>query len=207
MNTATEKYTTDLIEASLPEAISYPDYRHMVDELASNGQTSGREQKEALINYTLLSSKRLKRWDKTFKIPTEFVSRIKAWDRPIVWLVLTESWCGDAAPTMPVMNKVAELNPNIELKILLRDEHPGLMNLFLTHNAKSIPKLIMFDAITYEVLGNWGPRPSKASKMAADHIMEHGILNPEFKEGLQQWYNTDKGLTTLNDLLQLLALE
>lgn len=207
MKIDTEKTVESIIVENLPKAIPYVDYRNMVDELAAKGKTTGAEQKESLIEYTQLNSRRLKRWDKTFKIPEVLVKKIKEWDRPVLWLVLTESWCGDAAPTMPVINKVAELNSNISLKVLLRDEHPELIQRFLTNGAMSIPKLIMVDKNIMEVLGEWGPRPSKATQMALEYKKAHGILSPEFKQDLQVWYNTDKGENTLNDLLQLLALE
>ena len=197
----------EIISNSLAKAVSYGHYRQLVDGLAEAGGTTGTEQKESLINYTQLNSRRLKRWDKTFKISEEEASEIKKWDRKVIWLVLTESWCGDAAPTMPVMNKIAEHNENIDLKVLLRDEHLELMSHFLTNNAMSIPKLIMVDEATLDVLGDWGPRPSHATQMAAEYKKRHGELTPEFKEDLQLWYNKNKGENTLDDLLQLLALE
>ena len=196
-----------VVSESLPRAISYAQYRDFVDELAAIGSTSGPEKKDALINYTQLNSRRLKRWDKTFKLPEEIVENLKNWDRSILWLVLTESWCGDAAPTMPVMDKIATLNNRIDLKVLLRDENLELMDLFLTDGARSIPKMIMLDANTFEVLGDWGPRPSKATQMADDYKRIHGKLSPEFKQDLQLWYNKDKGDNTLTDMLSLLALE
>ena len=41
----------------------------------------------------------------------------------ITWLVLTESWCGDAAHVVPAINKIAELSDNIDLKLVFRDEN------------------------------------------------------------------------------------
>jgi len=32
----------------------------------------------------------------------------------------------------------------------------------------------------------------------------HGTITPEFKEILQQWYNKDKGQSTIEDLVKLL---
>ncbi len=202
-----EKSTRELLEQSLPKAIDYEDYKKLVAQLASEGRTTGPEQKESLINYTQLNDRRMKRWDKTFKIPENTKSFIQKFPKKVIWLVLTESWCGDAAPTMPVMDKIAELNPNISLRVLLRDEHTELMERFLTNNAKSIPKLIALDEATLEVLGEWGPRPSTATKMASDYKEVHGILSPQFKQDLQIWYNKDKGKNTLEDLLGLLALK
>jgi hypothetical protein len=43
------------------------------------------------------------------------------------------------------MNKIAKLNDNIDLKVVLRDQNKELMNQFLTNGNKSIPKLIMID--------------------------------------------------------------
>lgn len=198
--------TTTLILESLPEAVDYDSYRKMVHELASQGQTTGPNKTEALIEYTQLNDRRMKRWDKTLKITEEDQERIASIDKKITFLVLTESWCGDAAPSMPVMNKIASLNPNISFKVLLRDEHTALMEQFLTNGGMSIPKLIVFDEQT-KVLGSWGPRPSKATALAETYKATHGTLTPEFKQDLQVWYNKDKGQNTVADILQLLPLE
>jgi len=197
----------NLVSDSLTRAISYTQFRKLVDELASIGSNSGAEKKESLIKYTQLNSRRLKRWDKTFRISEQETENIKTWERPVIWLVLTESWCGDAAPTMPVMDKIAALNKNIEYKVLFRDENLELMDHFLTDGTRSIPKLIMLDADSLEVLGDWGPRPSNANQMALEYKRNYGKLSPEFKQDLQLWYNSDKGENTLTDLLDLLALK
>ena len=119
--------------------------------------------------------------------------------------MLTESWCGDAAHIMPVINKVAELNDNINYKIVLRDENEALMNQFLTNGGKSIPKLIMIDDETNEVVNTFGPRPSVATQFVNNYKAEHGKLTPEFKEDLQRWYNKDKGQSTIKDLAALIS--
>lgn len=198
---------TDLIRDSLYNAMSYYEYRKLVDEFAQLGKTTGNEQQESLINYTQLNSKRMKRWDKTFKLPDSAKERIEKWTKPVLWLVLTESWCGDAAPSIPVMNKLAESSTDITLKLVLRDENPELMNLFLTNGSLSIPKLIMVDQQSMQVLNTWGPRPTKATKMAEAYKAEYGELSPEFKQDLQLWYNKDKGVNILDDLMELLTLK
>ena len=67
----------DLIRDSLYNAMSYYEYRKLVDEFAKLGKTTGNEQQESLINYTQLNSKRMKRWDKTFKLPDSAKERIE----------------------------------------------------------------------------------------------------------------------------------
>lgn len=199
-----EKSTQKLIQESLPKAMSYSSYRELVSKFAQEGKSTGPEQTEARANYTLLNNRRMKRWDKTLKFDEKTIIAIQGLKRPITWLVLTESWCGDASPALPVMHKMAELNPNISVKILLRDENNELMNRFLTNGTMSIPKLIAIDDKSGAFLNEWGPRSKAATELVEKYKAEHGSLTPEFKEALQVWYNTDRGQNVLHDLLAIL---
>jgi len=194
-----------LIEESITKSMSYQDYRALVAKLVEEDGTTGPNQTEALIEYTKMNDRRMKRWDKTLKISEEAQAQISNNEKPMTWLVLTESWCGDAAHVMPAINKVAELNENIDFKVVLRDENEGLMDAFLTNGGRSIPKLILLDKATNEVIDTFGPRPSTATQMVVDYKTEHGQLTPEFKEDLQRWYNKDKGQTVVSDLANLLT--
>ncbi|MDT0606635.1 thioredoxin family protein [Croceitalea rosinachiae] len=210
MNTLMEnpiKSVSETIQKSMNKAMTYEEYRNWVSELVASNSNSGPIQTDALVNYTQLNDRRMKRWDKTLKISEEYKKKITNLNSKATWLVLTESWCGDASPSLPVMNKMAELNSKLDLKIVLRDENLELMNLFLTNEAQSIPKLIALDSETNEVLGEWGPRPSIATKMVDDYKVKHGKLTAEFKEDLQVWYNKDKGQNILEDLVNLLTLK
>jgi hypothetical protein len=202
-----KKSTQELIENSLQKAMSYSAYRTLVKQLAEKGKTTGPVQSEALVNYTQLNDRRMKRWDKTLKFSEESVAKIKAVDTKISWLVLTESWCGDASPSLPVLHKITALNPNISLKIVLRDENVDLMNQFLTNGGMSIPKLIAVDSSSEDVLYDWGPRSTAATKLVEDYKAEHGTLTAEFKQELQVWYNKDKGQSVLEDILASLPLK
>ena len=206
MELTTDITVEDSIKNGLKHGISYAEYRKEVEDFVANTATSGEAQTEALINYTMLNNRRMRRWDKTVKIHEEVKQKVSAFKRHVTWLVLTKSWCGDAAHMIPVMNKIAELSDYIELKLVYRDQHEALMNAFLTNGSKSIPKLIMIDELSGEVLDTYGPRPSKATQLVQEYKNAHGALTPEFKEDLQHWYNTDKGQNTIEDLLKLLDL-
>jgi Thioredoxin len=200
-----EKAQSTLFLEALKNAISYSKYRGLVVNHAANGTSTGDEQTEALIEYTQLNNARMRRLDKTLKVPEAIIERFQNFKENQIWLVLTESWCGDAAQSLPAMNKVAELTNNIDFKIILRDEHPELMNAFLTNGSRSIPKLILFDNEQQKIVVSWGPRPSKATQMVATYKTEHGVLTPEFKKDLQVWYTLDKGQNILEDLAKLIA--
>lgn len=194
----------NVIEESLKKSLSYQDYRTLLSRLVEENATTGTNQSEALINYTALNDRRMKRWDKTVKISDEDINAIKNATVNQTWIVLTESWCGDAAHVIPVINKVAELNTGINLQLVMRDENEQLMDLFLTNGGKSIPKLIQFDNTSKTVLNSYGPRPTEATKLVNDFKKKHGTLTAEFKEDLQRWYNKDKGQNVIKDLIELI---
>ncbi len=193
-----------IIEESLKRSISYTEYRKLVEDLVIQNSTTGNEKTEDLAEYTKLNDRRMKRWDKTLKISEEPKNVFSQYDKRTTWLVLTESWCGDAAHVIPVINKVAELNDNIDLRLVLRDENEDLMNAYLTNGGKAIPKLIAIDKETGQVINTFGPRPSEATKLVEEYKLKYGSLTPEFKQDLQMWYNKDKGQTTISDLEKLL---
>jgi len=206
MKTLETTTLNQIISDSLKKGMSYVAYRDLVSKLAITHGTTGNEKTAALIGYTMLNDRRMKRWDKTVKLSDETKDIIGSHDKRVTWLVITESWCGDAAHIMPAINKVAELSSNINLKVVLRDENDKLMNAFLTNGGKSIPKLIAINDKTNEVIATFGPRPKVATEMVNMYKAKHGKLTPEFKEDLQRWYNKDKGQSTINDLLSLLKL-
>lgn len=192
---------TELVAEALKDGIFYAEYRTLVNNHTNSFTSTGHTQAEALSKYTELNDRRMKRWDKLFKLTPVQITAIQKLHQPVNWLVITESWCGDAAHTMPVMNKIAESNETINLKVVLRDDHPQLMNAFLTQGSKSIPKLIAQDPVSEVVLYTWGPRPEPAAAMVVECKKSYGTLPPEFKEDLQQWYNKDEGQATAEELI------
>ncbi|MGY8909788.1 MAG: thioredoxin family protein [Flavobacteriales bacterium] len=193
----------DIISKSLENTYTYQEYRDLVKDLLAEGKSTGPEQSDYILNYSKLNNTRMKRLDKTTKISDETAQEIQKLATPQTWLVLTEGWCGDAAQNLPVIHKMAELNKNINLKLVLRDENLALMDLFLTNGGRSIPKLIALDTDN-NVIDTWGPRPKVATKMVADYKEKNGSLDPQFKEYLQVWYNKDKGLSTQEDFVSLI---
>lgn len=183
---------------------SYTQYRNFIQQLVENHSTSGNEKSEDLINITMLNDRRMKRLEKTVNVLDDIKKRLTQFKGHVTWLVIVESWCADGAQVLPVIQKMAELNDGIKLKIVLRDDNETLIDQFLTNGARAIPKLIMIDNTTDEVMSTYGPRPSAVIKIVEDYKLIHGKITPEFKEDLQRWYNKDKGQTIMEDLMRLL---
>ena len=197
------KNMKEVIEKSLESALTYSEYRTLVSDLLEENKSTGENQSEALYNYSFLNDRRMKRLDKTSKLTEDTLTKIKDVEEKQTWIVLTEGWCGDAAHNIPVLNEMAEENPNIDLQLVLIDENLDLMDNFLTNGGRSIPKLIAVDQ-NKEVLFTWGPRPSVATKMIADYKAEHGVVDADVKKDLQVWYNKNKGTNVQEDILDLL---
>ncbi len=191
-----------LLEQSQQKSKTYKEYRELVNTLYAEGKSTSKDDSKELVDFTKLNISRMKRLDKTTVLPEEIVEKIKAIDRKVEWLVLSEGWCGDAAQNLPVINAISELNENIDLKIVLRDENPDLMDEFLTNGSRSIPKLIQVE--NDEVTATWGPRPSVATQMVKEYKAEHGKVTAEFKKDLQIWYNKNKAENLMEDILELL---
>ena len=93
------------------------------------------------------------------RVDEEYVRRVST--LPGFWhlLVLSEDWCGDAVNTVPIVARLAERCPNVDLRVLARDVNPDIMDAHLTGSSRSIPVIIVLDD-GYEERGWWGPRPT-----------------------------------------------
>jgi hypothetical protein len=183
---------------------SYSEYRKLVSDLLLEGKSTGNEQSDDLKHYSELNETRMNRLDKTMKITDENILKLKNLKSEYIWLVISEGWCGDAAQLLPIINKMAIDSGKIELRIVLRDENDELMKLFLTNKKKSIPVVVVVDKETGSVLGKWGPRPKGATDLITDYKKEFGVIDETAKTNLQLWYLHDKGISTQNELVNLM---
>jgi len=193
-----------IINTSLDNSISYQEYRELLATYAAEGKTSGNMQTPDYVNYTKLNESRMHRLDKTLQVIDEVKTYLENLSKEYIWLVLSETWCGDAAQVLPVINKMAQVSDKIELRILLRDDNEEVMNLFLTNGTKSIPKLIILDKESGEVVTDFGPRPVVAKQLIMDYKATHGVVDETAKIELQKWYLADKGVAVQQEILALI---
>jgi len=184
--------------------MSYGEYRALMQSKLSQNQTTGPNQSEEMIQYTRMNEQRMHRLDKTTRLREDFKDRLQKLNHFYRWLVITEAWCGDAAQSVPVLGAISEVSPFIEMRILLRDEHLDVMDRFLTHGARSIPKLIAMDATSGEVVGTWGPRPAVAQAMVMDNKTNPVKTKAELSKELQLWYARNKTADIQEELMACL---
>jgi len=120
-----------------------------------------------------------------------------------IWhlLVLSEDWCGDAVNTVPVVAKLVALSPNLELRVLPRDENLDLMDAHLTGTARSIPIVILLDE-EYRERAWWGPRPTALQNSVSGEwrLLEK---SSRYREA-RTWYARDRGRTTLDEVVSMI---
>jgi hypothetical protein len=190
----------------LAGGFSYPQFVEFTEQLIQENRTTGTNQSEEYLAYTRMCLQRMVRWNKTSKVSEELELLVKKVNQPQVWLVITEAWCGDGAQSIPHLAKLTDLNPLITLKILLRDEHPDLMDAYLTNGARSIPKLVAMTSDLQEELFTWGPKPKYLlDRHAAFKQNSGGLTYLEFLEEIHLWYAKNKQKDLESEIYPLIS--
>ena len=195
----------EIVNNALQNSMTYQAYFKLTEDLLAEGKTTGPNQSEDYIHYTNLNFHRMKRLDKTVTINTELAAQIQSITVHQTWLVISEAWCGDAAQNVPILQKMADLSENVELKIILRDENLELMDLYLTNGGRSIPKLIALENSTLNELFTWGPRPSTIQNVMNELKAANVTEISEIVEKIQIAYNADKSQSIQIEFLKLLT--
>ena len=95
------------------DGLNYEGYLELIDQLLEEGKTTGPDQLPERVDKSTLNRQRMKRWDKTAVLDTVLKDKIKRIGRKTGFMVITEGWCGDAAQSLPWMNKMVESNPTM----------------------------------------------------------------------------------------------
>lgn len=135
------------------------------------------------------------------RLPADLLERARGVRDRRYLLALAEDWCGDAVNLLPVIARFAEALPNVELRVLSRDENPDLMDAHLTDGrSRSIPVVIVLDE-EFEEIGWWGPRPEEIQSWVVDNL---DLPSDDRYRTVRGWYVRDRGRTTLEEIVELL---
>jgi hypothetical protein len=189
----------------IDQGLTYSQFVEFTEQLVRENRTTGSNQSEAYLDYTRMSLQRMRRWDKTAKVSPEIENLVQSIEEAQVWLVITEAWCGDGSQSIPYLAKLAELNPQIELRIIMRDENPEIMDAYLTNGTRSIPKLVAFTGDLKAELFIWGPKPEYLLKRHREYKQDsEGKPYKEFLEEIHLWYARNKNQDLESELLPLI---
>jgi len=100
-------------------------------------------------------------------------------------LVITEDWCGDALYNVPVLAKLVEGLPNVEMRVFLRDQNPDIMAQYLNQGIyRSIPVFAFFDENMNEI-ARFIERPPKVTEVIEQKMLE--VRRALRAEHLEKW--------------------
>jgi hypothetical protein len=102
-------------------------------------------------------------------------------------LVLTEDWCGDSAQLVPPVARLARELGNVEIRILLRNEHEDLADVYRDATGRQpIPVFILMDARGAE-LGALLERPRAVTARMAEETRRFAQANDHL-DGIRRAY-------------------
>ena len=188
-----------ILAKDLDSALSYAAYsRYSEDLLETISRDTGNPMKEyARTNWRILQ--RLKR----SVILTEELRRALSDSQEMIFVILTEGYCGDSAQTFPVFGLMQEKFPDkITIRVVLRDEQPELAALFF--HTRAIPRLICLDKQSLKERFSWGNRPAPAQALM-DALKTQRATPNEKAIALHEWYAHDKTMTLQQELTRLLS--
>lgn len=118
---------------------------------------------------------------------------LKAFTRDMKVLVTSGLWCGDCAAQCPMLARIADESPKIDLRFVDRDEHAELADKIKINQGLRVPTVI-FMAEDFEFLGLMGDRTlsryrAVAAKQlgAACPLPGAPIPDDELAATLQDW--------------------
>ncbi|QDU78381.1 hypothetical protein Pla110_00820 [Polystyrenella longa] len=109
---------------------------------------------------------------------------IKSFVREMKVLVVAGAWCGDCVNQCPIMAKIAELNPNIQLRFFDRDDHSEFAAEMSVCGGQRVPAVLFLNEDN-QPCGRYGDRTiSKYRQMISDMTgaaCPTGLIPPEEK--------------------------
>lgn len=195
---------TQALQNALEKAMTYQAFLELIEQLHQEEKATSFQDNPEFYKYSVLGFSRMKRIHKKVELNPKLVEIIKGIQEEQNWIIITESWCGDASQTVPIMARLAEVNSKINLRVVLRDSNLDYMQHYTTNGSISIPVLVMYDKDWNELM-TWGPRPAHAQNKVIEYkaLPEPKPAYSELSTDLQKWYNVDKGVTTQEEILAL----
>lgn len=99
-----------------------------------------------------------------FQVVEQDIELLKSIQNDIRILVIGNDRCDDTAGNVPILARLAELNPKIELRILDSDSNAQYHQQFKV-NGKSKTPVVLFLSTELEELCRWVERPNAAYKV------------------------------------------
>ncbi len=99
-------------------------------------------------------------------------------------ILLATTWCWDSQTNVPIIERIAEHSPKVEMKIFNKDDYPFLAEVI--NGGEKVPQLLIFTKDFYYI-DRWVERSTKTYELYAETRKELG-WNPENKQEFSKEY-------------------
>jgi hypothetical protein len=154
-------------------------------------------------SYIAAAQKNVELWNAVYRtaaVPEGAVERASRIAGKWHLVAISEDWCGDAVNTLPVLAKLTELTPNLDLTIFGRDDNPDLMDAHLSGTSRSIPVIMVLDENLVEH-GWWGSRPRELQEWFLNEGIH--VEKTERYKHIRSWYARDRGRAIVDEVLRI----
>ncbi len=135
--------------------------------------------------------------------PAPYIERIAATGRSWSLLAVSEDWCGDSVNILPWIDALDAGSPLVELRVIERDQHLGLMDEHLTNGrSRSIPIVILLDDRFMERAW-WGPRALAMQQWFETPEAQALGKDARYKE-LRLRYSRDRGRAIMDEITAMI---
>ena len=187
----------------LHQTISWPEYYAIAKGYIESDEKPELYRNEKMLRYTADNIRRMDHVLQAINIESKLYNLLTSMQTDLTWVVLTSPWCGDASQVVPVLYTIASCSERIAYRILMSDEHPEIMNAYLTDGSQSIPKLICLKTETLEELGTWGPRPAALQQIVLENKDRSDISFGAKVRMVHDWYANDKTQSIQEEFIDL----
>lgn len=134
----------------------------------------------------------------TIKIDNELENRIKNVNKKINILICAEMWCPDCMINVPVVEKMRQINENINLSIVERENNEEYFSKYVSGENVKIPTFIFFDG-DFNEIGSFVERPNYVKEIqSSDNQPLKIVTMRKYKKG-------EFTCETLKDILRILG--
>lgn len=136
-------------------------------------------------------------------LTAEQAELLATFTRTLHCLVLSGAWCGDCVRQGPILHRLGEAAPTLEVRFIDRDAAPELTDLLRLNGAKKVPVAVFLSEDFFEV-GRFGDRTLSVYRAKAKREVgaacETGIVPPEtdaLATEIQEWVDLSERMHLL----------
>jgi len=153
--------------------------------------------------YSRYNLERQERVETLWKPSPAFLLAVDEAPGPADWLFITDDWCVDSAYSLPLIKWAVDRRSDVTLRILLKDDHPVIMDRFLTGGKRSIPKFVGI-SMDGNIQFVWGPQPN-AIRDIRRKLMDSGAEGRIVSSTTVDWYADEGWLEVERELTDILS--